>query len=66
MQDVKKSLRVLRAELGLSQKKFANMVGIPFSTYQKKETGCSPITLEEAYKIAEVTRKTINDIFFTN
>ncbi len=65
MPEVKISLRILRAELNLSQKEFAKLIGMPFSTYQKKETGTSPITLNEAYKISQVANRTVEQIFFT-
>ena len=66
MSDVTTSLRVLRTQLGVTQKQFAKLIGIPPSTYQKKETGESPINLEEIYRITQVANKTVEEIFFTN
>lgn len=62
--EVRISLRMLRSELDVNQEQFAKMINMPFSTYRKKEAGKSPFTLEEAYRIAKITKKSIDEIFF--
>ena len=57
-------LRGLRVEHDLTQKEFASWIGMPISTYRKKELGVSPIQLEEAYKISQLLGESIEDIFF--
>lgn len=64
MPEVRISLRMLRSELDVNQAQFAKMINMPFSTYRKKESGESPFTLEEAYRIAKITKKSIDEIFF--
>lgn len=64
MIEIKKSLRVLRAELGLTQEEIAKLINMPLSTYRKKENEESQFTLQEAYSIANVTSKSIEEIFF--
>lgn len=66
MPEIKRNLRVIRAELGVNQKEFAEMINMPFSTYQKKESGESQFTLEEAYKISSMLNKSIDELFFAN
>lgn len=65
MPDIKKKLRILRIELGLTQKEFAELINMPLSTYRKKERGETNFTLEEAYLIANAASKTVDEIFFT-
>ena len=57
-------LRGLRVEHDLTQEEFASWIGMPISTYRKKELGVSPIQLEEAYKISQLLGESIEDIFF--
>lgn len=64
MPEVKKRLKILRAELDLTQEEFAKMINMPISTYRKKEKGESKFTLEEAYMIAKFTNKSLEEIFF--
>ena len=59
-------LRGLRVEHDLTQEEFASWIGMPISTYRKKELGLSPLQLEEAYKISQLLGKSIEDIFFKN
>lgn len=66
MPEIKRTLRVIRAELGVSQKEFAKMINMPFSTYQKKESGRSQFTLEEAYIISSMLNKNIDELFFAS
>jgi len=61
--DVRIRLRRLRAELDLTQKEFAKLINMSISTYRKKETGESPFTLKEAYLIAKIANKSIDEIF---
>lgn len=39
---------------------------MPLSTYRKKEKGETKLTLEEAYLIAKVASKSVDEIFFAN
>ena len=64
MPDIKISLRMLRAELDVTQEKFAELINMPLSTYRKKEKGESPFTLKEAYSIAKACNKSVDEIFF--
>lgn len=57
-------LRGLRVEHNLTQEDFAKWVGIPVTTYRRKESGHSPIYLEEAYRISQVLGLSIEEIFF--
>lgn len=59
-------LRGLRVENKLTQIEMAKRSNIASSTYQRKETGESPFTLEEAYRISIILNKSIEEIFFTN
>lgn len=59
-------LKGLRVEYDLTQEEFASWIGMPISTYRKKELGLSPIQLEEAYKISQLFGESIEDIFFNN
>lgn len=61
---IRKSIKVFRAELGLTQKEFANEIRMPFTTYIKKEKGISKFTLDEAYLISKIYKKDIEYIFF--
>lgn len=63
MPDIKISLRTLRAELNVTQEKFAKLISMPLSTYRKKEAGESPFTLDEAYLIAKISNKSVDEIF---
>ena len=59
-------LKGLRVEHDLTQEEFACWIEMPISTYRKKESGTSPIQLEEAYKISQILGKSIEEIFFKN
>lgn len=63
MPEVRISLRTLRSELDVNQAQFAKLINMPLSTYRKKETGESPFTLEEAYRISKIAKKSIDEIF---
>lgn len=64
MTDVRIKLRTLRSALDVTQEQFAKLINMPISTYRRKEAGLTPINLDEAYKIAEVSNKSIEEIFF--
>lgn len=66
MKELKKKLKILRVNLGLTQEEFAKFIDIPLSTYRKKENGESKFTLDEAYKISKLANGTIEEIFFAN
>lgn len=59
-------LKGLRVEKGLSQEDMAKLIGMPHSSYQRKESGKNQFLLTEAYSISIVLNKEIRDIFFTN
>ena len=59
-------LKGLRVEKGLTQKQMASLIGMPGSSYSRKENGDNQFTLQEAYKISQVLEKTIDEIFFYN
>lgn len=63
MPDIKISLKVLRAQLNVTQEEFAKLINMPTSTYRKKENGESSFSIEEAYRIAKIANKTIDEIF---
>ena len=64
MTDIRIKLRTLRSTLDVTQEQFAKLINMPLSTYRKKEKGLTPISLDEAYKISEVSNKSIEEIFF--
>lgn len=66
MADIKKNLRILRTQLGLTQEEFAKYISLPISTYRKKENGESKFTLDEAYKISKIADKSVEEFFFAN
>lgn len=57
-------LKGLRVERNLTQEDLAKLINMPITTYRRKENGESPISLEEAYKIATVLDSNMEDIFF--
>ena len=59
-------LKGLRVEKRLTQKQMASLIGMPGSSYSRKENGDNQFTLKEAYKISQVLEKTIDEIFFYN
>lgn len=59
-------LKGLRVEKGLTQLQMSSLIGMPSSTYQRKECGETQFSLKEAYKISQIFGKTIEEIFFTN
>ena len=61
-----RALKALRTEFNLTQKQCADAVGIPASTFVRKENGNTEFTISEAKRISEYFGKSIKDIFFTN
>lgn len=59
----KNTLRLVRAKMGLTQQKFASMIGMSQQSYSAKESGKTDITVSEALKILEVTGEKFEDIF---
>lgn len=50
---MKRTLKGIRNDLNLTQKEMANKLNIPIATYQRYETGKSPIPINIAIKIAD-------------
>ena len=50
---MKRTLKGIRNDLNLTQKEMANKLNIPIATYQRYETGKSPIPIDSAIKIAD-------------
>ena len=50
---MKRTLKGIRNDLNLTQKEMANKPNIPIATYQRYETGKSPIPIDIAIKIAD-------------
>ena len=61
-----RKLKAARAENGLTQRQLAQLIEMPYSTYQKKEQGQTEFTIREAIKIAYVLKKNPEEIFFNN
>ena len=59
---MKLKVKAIRANLNMSQKEFADILGMYLSTYQKKEQGISPWLFEEIVKIANKFNIDINQI----
>lgn len=54
------SLKAIRNDMGITQKEMAEKLNIPYTTYVSKEQGRSPLTLEEAKKIADLAKISVN------
>ena len=50
---MKRTLKGIINDLNLTQKEMANKLNIPIATYQRYETGKSPIPIDIAIKIAD-------------
>ena len=59
---MKLKVKAIRANLNMSQKEFADILGMSLSTYQKKEQGISPWLFEEIVMIANKFNIDINQI----
>lgn len=56
-------LYVARRERRLKQKDMAKILGIHQMTYQRKESGIVPLTLDEAYAIANFLGMSVGELF---
>lgn len=63
---IKNNLAILRCINGFNQKDVSDYLGISLQTYCNKEKGNRQFTLEEAKKISELFKLSIEDIFFNN
>lgn len=54
---------IRKQEYGMTQKEFANMVGMAVDTYSKKERGDYPFTSDEMFDISEKLNIPIGKIF---
>lgn len=61
-----KNIRLKQARIGieLTQKQISNELGISLRQYQCYESGQSTPNVYMAKKIADIVKKTIDDIFF--
>ena len=59
---MKLKVKAIRANLNMSQKEFADILGMSLSTKKKKEQGISPWLFEEIVKIANKFNIDINQI----
>ncbi|HHQ5530631.1 TPA: helix-turn-helix transcriptional regulator [Clostridioides difficile] len=62
--NIKNNLQYIRKESRISQKKFADNIGISRPYLSRIENGKVNPSLEIAHKISLETGKTINEIFF--
>lgn len=58
------NLVILRCINGLNQKDVSDYLGITLTSYCNKENGLRPFSLEEAKKLSELFKCTIEEIFF--
>jgi len=58
-----RKLKALRVEYGYQQKELAQKLGISLPTYSFKENGKSEFTLSEAFMIARLFKKPLEEIF---
>ena len=59
-------LKALRVEYGYKQIDLAQKIGMPVSTYIRKENGYAEFTVSEVQKICSIFNKTAEEIFFTD
>ena len=52
-ENMKRTLKGIRNDLNLTQKEMANKLNIPIATYQRYETGKTPMPIDVAIKIAD-------------
>lgn len=57
------NLITLRKQHKYTQPDFAEMLGISYAAYQKKETGRAQFKADEMFAIAKIFNKPIEDIF---
>lgn len=53
MKEIKRTMAGIRKDLQLTQIEMANKLNIPIATYQRYETGKTPIPIDIAIKIAD-------------
>ncbi len=58
-----KTIRVMRARFGLSQKDLANILGVTFQQVQKYESGDNRISAARLYEIAQMLEIPINTLY---
>lgn len=56
-------IRGKRAELKLSQRNVAQILGISITAYVQKENGKRQFTLLEIYKLCDIFKCSFNDLF---
>ncbi len=56
------SLKAIRTNMEMSQAEFAKAIGMPVTTYQRREAEPKLLTLYEAKKIAEFSGVDLKDI----
>ena len=61
MKNIKLKRKRLRS--GFTQQMLADAINISLSAYCKKENGINKLTVDEAFKIAELLKCDIKDIF---
>ena len=59
-------LKGIRVEKGLTQSEISKLIGMPKSTYIKKENQQSLFDIQEAYEISKVLGLGVDYIFFAN
>ncbi len=63
---ISNKLKAYRNLMGKKQEDIANLLGVGLNTYNFKENGKKPFTLNEAKTIADFFNTTIDDLFFNN
>jgi DNA-binding XRE family transcriptional regulator len=59
-------LKGIRVEKGLTQLEISKLIGMPKSTYIKKENQQSLFNIQEAFELSKVLGLGVDDIFFAN
>lgn len=57
-------LKSLRVAEDITQKKMAELINVSVPTYNRKELGIRPFTLEESFIISNFFGRTVDEIFF--
>lgn len=58
-----KLLDIRKNKYGMTQKQFADMIGMPLDTYSKKERGEHQFKSDEMFNISEIVGEPIGKIF---
>lgn len=61
-----RKLKALRQLNGLTQEDTAKLLGLSLHTYNNKENNRTKFSLDEAKKIADLFKTTVDDIFFND